>query len=187
MQVVCKVELDADEYVTTEAHLSVRRPAVCPVCKQKDTLVVLGHYERSCTVKGTGRIAEIKVRRFVCKACRRTVSMLPSFAQPYRLVCSVTIERYFNGEMVRADTSTLRRLLRRYWNRFTQWLPDLMETIGRVLGLPPPGTQPQGSWHAILAAYQHLDRATRSLVGKYRVTIFGKYLCHEPILPANEG
>lgn len=183
MQVVWRVTIDAGEYAATQAHLEVRRPASCPQCKGRRTLSALGYYERRSTAKESGRDVLIKVRRFICSSCRKTLSLLPSFAQPYRLVCSVTIERFFNGDEYGADTIPWRQLLRRYWRRFTKWLPKLMKIIGRVLGLAPPHTPPKGSWLAIVSAYGQLDRATRTLVRQFQVTIFGRYRCHRPIYP----
>jgi hypothetical protein len=183
MQIVWHVKIDADEYAATQAHLAIERPPSCPHCKARKTLLALGYYERRSTAKESGRDVLIKVRRFVCSSCRRTLSLLPSFAQPYRLVCSVTIERFFNGAVFGADTLTWRHLLRRYWRRFTQWLPKLMKTIGRVLGLSPPHAPSKGSWLAIVAAYGQLDRATRTLVRQFQVTIFGRYRCHRLTRP----
>jgi hypothetical protein len=145
-------------------------------------LWALGFYERSVTAEASGRLVTIKVRRFRCFQCRRTVSLLPSFAQPYRLVCSFTIERFFDGGASRVDTLRWRFLLRRYWRRFNGWLPDLVATIGRVLGLSPPWFAGKGSWRALIEAYGNLDRATRTLVRQFQVTAFGKYVCHSPIL-----
>ena len=45
----------------------------------------------------------IAVRRFVCRHCPVTVSCLPQFAQPYRLVCNETIEAFFAGEKDRVE------------------------------------------------------------------------------------
>ena len=181
MQIVYRVELDADEYAASEAHLKVRRPLFCPHCRKRKALVALGFYRRSSTVSGSGTVVSIKVRRFVCASCRRTVSLLPSFAQPYRLVCSRTIEQFFNDEAPRTDTLHWQSLLRRYWRTFTKWLPKLVKIIGRVLGLPPPISASKGSWDALVAAYGRLDRATRILVHQFQVTAFGKYRCHGPV------
>lgn len=182
MQILFVMLLDAADYAAGEVHRQIRPPRYCPHCRKAKALLTLGYYERYVTAGGSGRIVTIKVRRFCCSICGRTVSMLPSFAQPYRLVCTLTIERFFGGHD-RLDTQTWRSLLRRYWRRFIAWLPKLMRTVERVLGLSPPESAGKGSWRALIEAYGHLERATRLLVKKFQVTVFGKYRCHSPIRP----
>lgn len=180
MQMIYPVRLNAAEYVACQAHLKIRPPSRCPQCGNSNSLSVLGVYTRSVTASGSGRIVTIKVRRFLCCECNRTLSLLPSFAQPYRLVCGDTIDRSFAGASLAADTLQWHTLLRRYWRRFCGWFPKLLQRVGSVLGLPPPLQPNEGSWHALVAAYGHLDMATRTLVRNFRVTVFGKYRCHEP-------
>jgi transposase-like protein len=57
------------------------RPAACPQCKSKEPLVCHGFYKR--TVAEIGWDGVIRVRRYLCGACRRTVSLLPEFVLPY--------------------------------------------------------------------------------------------------------
>ena len=57
------------------------RPEHCPQCEAKKRLTAHGFYTRTladATFDGT-----IRVRRYLCKACRRTVSLLPEFTLPY--------------------------------------------------------------------------------------------------------
>jgi transposase-like protein len=56
-------------------------PASCPLCHSKQTLVAHGFYSR--TVVDVELDCEIRVQRFRCRACRRTVSLLPEFVLPY--------------------------------------------------------------------------------------------------------
>jgi hypothetical protein len=183
MQVVRRVNIDAETYLATSAHLRIRRPMRCPHCRRIKCMNALGFYCRSATAIESGRVVRIFVRRFMCVFCRRTVSLLPSFAQPYRLLCNATIEWHFNEGVSRADTLRWHLLLRRYWNRFIKWLPDLVNMVGRVFSLPPPHAEGSGSWQALMAAYGRLDRATVDLVRQFQVTAFGKYRCHSPVPP----
>ena len=57
------------------------RPASCPQCESKQPLMCHGFYKR--TVADMGSDCVIRVRRFLCRACRRTVSLLPEFVLPY--------------------------------------------------------------------------------------------------------
>jgi len=57
------------------------RPDVCPQCQARCPLVAHGFYSRTLVdVRFDGTI---RVRRYLCRLCRRTVSLLPDFALPY--------------------------------------------------------------------------------------------------------
>lgn len=57
------------------------RPPRCPQCKAKRPLTAHGFYSR--TLEDTGFDGVIRVRRYLCESCQRTVSLLPEFALPY--------------------------------------------------------------------------------------------------------
>jgi len=108
MQVIVKRPCKTvEEYIEQKAERRVRPPERCPQCKKLHTLDDLGYYDRGCT-DSKGKIREISVRRFVCRNCGLTVSCLPDFAQPYRLVNNAS--PYFTRLMmtVRDDLPTLR-------------------------------------------------------------------------------
>src|SRR5881628_2595819 len=57
------------------------RPDRCPQCETKQSLVGHGFYTRTlvdCAFDGV-----IRVRRYLCRLCKRTVSLLPQFALPW--------------------------------------------------------------------------------------------------------
>ena len=57
------------------------RPSQCPQCHAKRPLKAHGFYTR--TIIDTAFEGLIRIRRYFCAACRRTVSLLPEFALPY--------------------------------------------------------------------------------------------------------
>ncbi len=57
------------------------RPNHCPQCEAARPLAAHGFYSR--TMVDTDFDGSIRVRRYLCNACRRTVSLLPEFALPY--------------------------------------------------------------------------------------------------------
>ena len=57
------------------------RPRHCPQCLAKYPLTAHGFYSR--TIIDAAFDGAIRVRRYLCEACRRTVSLLPEFALPY--------------------------------------------------------------------------------------------------------
>ena len=64
------------------------RPDSCPQCHAKCSLTAHGFYSR--TLVDVEFDDSIRVRRYLCLLCRRTVSLLPEFALPY-LRCSVSV------------------------------------------------------------------------------------------------
>ncbi len=178
MQVIYMAAVDAAEYAGNELHRQVKRPSTCPCCGARQSLRAIGFYTRSSTASSTGKIVSIKVRRFVCLRCRRTASILPSFAQPYRLICSITIQRHFENAASTLDTYRWRHLLRRYLKRFHGWVPQLLTRLGNTLGLPPPSEEDK--WISLTRVWQvaEVENMTHLLVHQYGVTLFGKYLCH---------
>jgi transposase-like protein len=57
------------------------RPNQCPQCQAQHSLTAHGFYSR--TLVEAGFDGAIRVRRYLCRSCKRTVSLLPSFALPY--------------------------------------------------------------------------------------------------------
>lgn len=80
------------------------RPHQCPQCQAKRPLTAHGFYTR--TLLDSAFDGWLRVRRYLCKACRRTVSLLPEFALPY-LRSSVTVialflmARLFHGKTLK--------------------------------------------------------------------------------------
>jgi hypothetical protein len=68
------------------------RPTQCPQCQTQHSLTAHGFYSR--TLVDAGFDGSIRVRRYLCRSCQRTVSLLPEFALPY-LRFSVSILSLF--------------------------------------------------------------------------------------------
>lgn len=179
MQVIVKQCATVEEYIAEEAHLRVRPPERCPRCGKLHTLDHLGYYRRGCT-DSEGKVSVISIRRFICSKCDVTVSCLPDFAQPYRLINSTTTQKFFNGDRDSPDVQRNSGNLRRYWLRFVAMAQRLGKIIGCSLGRAPPKDPAAGLWQRILAKYRTLANATRVLVSEFKTTCFGKYDCHSP-------
>jgi hypothetical protein len=91
----------------------------------------LGYYSRNLSRIGIGAL-RIVVRRFRCRACRKTASLLPAFVQPYRFVQNGTIENYVRGDPLPDEVTRHLDLLAQYWKRFCRWLPEIKRTLGHV-------------------------------------------------------
>jgi hypothetical protein len=69
------------EYTEELADPSRYRPDHCPQCQAAQEMTAHGFYRR--TLVDAGFDGSIRVRRYLCRPCRRTVSLLPQFALPY--------------------------------------------------------------------------------------------------------
>lgn len=92
MQILHPFIGSVQQYLEQLADPDQHRPAHCPQCRAKHPLTAHGFYTR--TIIDTAFDGSIRVRRYLCQACRRTVSLLPEFALPY-LRSSVTVIALF--------------------------------------------------------------------------------------------
>src|SRR5438094_9302788 len=77
------------ECVETREQANRCRPAQCPQCESKRPLICHGFYSRRVMDMDVEYV--IQVRRYLCWACRRTVSLLPEFVLPYLRFAIVVI------------------------------------------------------------------------------------------------
>jgi transposase-like protein len=71
----------AQQYAAEISTPDRYRPDHCPQCQARQPLIAHGFYRR--TLVDAGFDGTIQVRRYLCRSCRRTVSLLPEFALPY--------------------------------------------------------------------------------------------------------
>lgn len=166
--------------MVTEAYRQVRPAGVCPRCGKAGRLHRHGVYERGIT-GALGQVLCILITRFLCLACRGTVSYLPSFALSYRLVQAVTFEAFLEGKFGRRDVQARQSLLQQYQRRMADYAPDMFRVVGCGLGRAPPART--GVWPWLKAACGSLDSATRRLVTVFQITPFQRYQCHQPRRP----
>ena len=91
MQLIRPVPVTAEQYVQENFHQQIRAPENCPNCQHAHSLEALCYYWRYVTSM-LAAVLRIQVRRFLCRHCRVSVSCLPDFAQPYRLVNTSTVQ-----------------------------------------------------------------------------------------------
>jgi len=77
-------------------------PKICPLCHNKQTLISHGFYSR--TVVDVELDCEIRVQRFLCRGCRRTVSLLPEFVLPYLRFTITVIGSFLKARLVEGRT-----------------------------------------------------------------------------------
>src|SRR5579872_5261966 len=88
MQILHPFAGSVADYLTQLDNPDRYRPQQCPQCQAKQPLAAHGFYTR--TLIDSAFDGWIRVRRYLCETCRRTVSLLPEFALPY-LRSSVTV------------------------------------------------------------------------------------------------
>jgi len=84
MQILHRTLSSIQEYLRDIKESSAAdryRPGQCPLCRARACFLAHGFYYRTVVdVEFDGSIA---VRRYLCRLCRRTVSLLPDFILPY--------------------------------------------------------------------------------------------------------
>lgn len=148
----------------------------------------LGYYERSISHEETGEVLRIRIRRFRSLGCAVTISCLPDFCYPYRIVCSRGVEDYFQGERKEGRVRVWLDVLASYRRRFSKWMrgavagmgQGLLATVGARFGRPPPPGEdrPGQFWRQIVMACGGSGSATRRLLREFEITLFGRYRCH---------
>jgi len=78
------------------------RPTRCPQCQVQHSLTAHGFYSR--TLVDAGFDGCIRVRRYLCRSCKRTVSLLPEFALPYLRFSISVISLFLVARLLQGGT-----------------------------------------------------------------------------------
>src|SRR5438046_7894095 len=81
------------------------RPDHCPQCEAKHPLTGHGFYRR--TLVDAAFDGVIRVRRYLCQSCKRTVSLLPEFALPWLRFSVSMIALFLVARLLHASPSWL--------------------------------------------------------------------------------
>ena len=79
------------------------RPGLCPLCQARCCLLAHGFYYR--TLVQIDFDDWIPVRRYLCRLCRRTVSLLPDFVLPYLRNSTVIISLFLVSRLLAGGSS----------------------------------------------------------------------------------
>jgi hypothetical protein len=143
--IVAEFGFDVQDYARQFAQLTFPRPLTCPHCQALGRLVGHGSYPR--TAVDERQATAIRIRRFLCSAGRRTISILPSFCLPNRHYQSATIQRVLDlrfsaatswsvirGRFQPFDLPTLttcREWTSAFADHAESYLPRLLEQLAR--------------------------------------------------------
>ena|SRR5437588_4218021 len=81
MQILHPFRGSLQQYLEEISDPNRYRPEGCPQCLARCPLIAHGFYRR--TLVDVAFDGAIRVRRYLCRLCKRTVSLLPEFALPY--------------------------------------------------------------------------------------------------------
>ena len=168
----------AAEYSKNQGHLKSKPPERCLHCAHP-TLHRHGWYLRN--VVELGRLYEIRVPRFLCPPCHRTISLLPSFAQPYRLLGTVMTEAFLTHRFDAPGTDSYRDLLLAYRRRWEQRAP-VIETITGAFFAPVVDesvTAAQRLLKSMLSQWGDLSAASVGLLEDFGEALLGRYRIHD--------
>jgi hypothetical protein len=102
MQILHPFAGSVQQYTAQLADPDCYRPGHCPQCQAKHPLTAHGFYTR--TLMDTAFEGVIRVRRYLCQACQRTVSLLPDFVLPYLRSSLLVIAMFLIAHLVRGQT-----------------------------------------------------------------------------------
>ena len=109
MQILHPFVGSVQQYIAQLSDPDRFRPDHCPQCHTKHPLTAHGFYTR--TLVDTAFDGVIRVRRYLCQACQRTVSLLPEFVLPYlrsslTVIALFLVARLLGGQTLEAACRT---------------------------------------------------------------------------------
>ncbi len=119
MQILWKAPMSLEEYVALGKAVEFPVPEECPVCRRKVNLKRHGWYLRYAAREDLE--VQVSIPRLLCPACRKTISLLPSFLIP-RFQRTVG----FIVKVLGKKLSCSRQVAGFYWHRF-------LRNINRIL------------------------------------------------------
>lgn len=186
MQKIYPCSLSPDEYNKTEHHRQVQCDSNCPHCQKQLGLRALGYYLRWVT-SVLGVLLQIRVRRFRCRRCAGNVSYLPCFALTYRVIHPQIVQDFMEGLPATAAVQHWWELLLGYHRRWQRGAQALSQTIGCAFGRPAEKETVSNFWQRLRQNGRSVMALTIQLVKVWRVTLFGRYCCHQETDPDQIG
>lgn len=99
MQILHPFVGDIQRYLAEISDPGRHRPDRCPQCEAKQPLIGHGFYRR--TLVDLAFDGVIRVRRYLCRACKRTVSLLPEFALPWLRFSIATVSLFLAARLLK--------------------------------------------------------------------------------------
>lgn len=164
------------DYIAHFSRLSFPRPECCPSCGTLHVFIGHGYYPRK--PKDQAQVYRIWIKRWFCKACHTTLSVLPSFLLRFRhyllvVIQQVVVARFENNTSWHAtkrqyaphglpSPRTMGRWCRSFAEHAAGWWAVVQETLARQDSASPaldplgPAAGPLNAPQALLHAATHL-------------------------------
>ena len=140
------------QYIEVVHDPNQGRPSSCPQCLIKEPLMAHGFYSRTIVDEAFDGV--IRIRRYLCQACLRTVSLLPEWALPFMrfsisVIASTIKARWMEKQSWKVAMPEAPRQRGQHWVRrfaqqagslsaaLTAWTPvsDAASFVSRALGM----------------------------------------------------
>lgn len=102
MQILHPFAGSVQQYTEQLSDPNLYRPSHCPQCQARHPLTAHGFYLRTLIDVAFDGI--IRVRRYLCQNCKRTVSLLPQFVLPYLRASIVVIALFLLARLLHGQT-----------------------------------------------------------------------------------
>ena len=161
---------------------SNHRPCSCAMCGAQKPLRAHGFYWRTVADAGAGFDGLIRVRRYLCLACRRTISLLPQFVLPYVRFGIAVIGLFLKARLL--DRKTLKNAAlaagdsQMPYQRGQQWVRRFCNQAAALSAALVALTRPPAAPDFIARALTMLERtgwvpAHRFLFDRLRMHLLG--------------
>jgi Domain of unknown function (DUF6431) len=147
MQIVHPLSAPVQRYIEEVADVDRYRPDHCPQCQVKHPLTGHGFYHRTLVDIAFDGI--IRVRRYLCRSCKRTTSLLPDLALPWlrfsvSVIALFLVARLLTGltllASARAAQATMPYQRGQFWiRRFRALAPTLGLALAALIAPPAAG------------------------------------------------
>jgi transposase-like protein len=176
MQILHPFAGSVEQYHALLADPERYRPGHCPQCLAKHPLTAHGFYTR--TLIDTAFDGIIRVRRYLCQACRRTVSLLPEFVLPYlrsslAVIALFLVARLFRGQTLLHDIRSAPPPMPYQRGQF--WIRRFRAQAEALCAALASLTQPAPAPDFVHRALSMLESAGWTVAHRF---LFGAVRCH---------
>lgn len=176
MVIVTDFDCSVHEYIEVCKQLDFSRPASCPHCQAADVMIGHGFYLRKALDQT--QVYLVWIKRWYCKACHHTLSVLPSFLLQFRhylliVIQQVVLARYEENDSwaqvqqrcapeLAPSSRTVVRWCRSFAEQAARWLAEVQHTLAEHDSASPlldplgEAAGPRDAPRALLQAALHL-------------------------------
>ena len=168
MQILHPFAGPVQQYDQQLANANLARPDQCPQCKAKQSLTAHGFYERTLVDVDSDFDGPIRIRRYLCEFCQRTVSLLPEFALPYLRFSIPMIALFEIARLVHNKTLDQALPEEAPYQRGQHWLRRFRRHAERLCAALSAMTAPVKAENFELRALGMLNAIERGWIGSHR-------------------